>query len=263
MSKAKPSKSETRRKLYYQSRGFGTYYFANAIFNIVLNTFDYLRGIEDILGDTKTEWFTEPFKKYTNLHEFSRCIITEILYEDIHRPEKNLNFIGDFIKKYEVPILVVEYNDDRDALVESLAESEEFERALEELTDEVFHVLFADVGFLQRFNVLVASYIGHAEFSPDDNSNVTKGGTLRRVAVPEWAQKAIYHRDKGECRSCKRTLATTINQTEFERYDHIVPLACHGPNDVTNLQLLCEECNRKKSASNEAVSTYHLRALQR
>ena len=55
----------------------------------------------------------------------------------------------------------------------------------------------------------------------------------------------------------------TVNQTEFERYDHIVPLASHGANDVTNLQLLCEECNLKKSARSEPVSSLYLRALQR
>jgi 5-methylcytosine-specific restriction endonuclease McrA len=146
---------------------------------------------------------------------------------------------------------------------EAIATSAEFDRSLEELTDEVFHVLFNDLGFLQHFNRLIAGYIGQADFDPDSSANATKGGTLRRVAIPAWVRKAIYFRDRGECRTCKRTLAMTVNQTEFERYDHIVPLASHGANDVTNLQLLCEECNLKKSACSEPVSSLYLRALQR
>lgn len=34
----------------------------------------------------------------------------------------------------------------------------------------------------------------------------------------------------------------------MRRFDHIVPLAAGGLNDVTNLQLLCRACNREKSA---------------
>lgn len=165
------------------------------------------------------------------------------------------------MKEYGIPLSLEEHFEDRDALCDAIGETEEFDRSLEELTDEVFHILFNDVGFLQSFNRLVACYIELTCF--EDDVLFTKNGTLRRAAIPEWAKKAVYHRDKGECRACKRTLAMTINQTDFERYDHIVPLARHGANDITNLQLLCEECNSKKSAHDEPVSLLYLRALQR
>ncbi|ARP65529.1 hypothetical protein A9K65_020770 [Mesorhizobium sp. WSM1497] len=72
---------------YYEARGFSVYYFANAIFNIVSSHSAYLRGIEEIMGDLKTEFFMRPFKKYTNLHEFIRCISLDIIYEDVERED--------------------------------------------------------------------------------------------------------------------------------------------------------------------------------
>lgn len=129
---------------------------------------------------------------------------------------------------------------------------------LDELTDEVFHVLFNDVMFLERFNRLCASYIENSGFGSDLR---TKTGTLKRVAIPMWARRAIFHRDKGECRQCKKSVAATINQVESERYDHIVPLAAFGSNDVTNLQLLCEPCNSSKSAHLVSVSSFYPKAI--
>ena len=263
MAEARRTEPTNERKRYYQSRGFSTYYFANAVFNVVRSPMAYMRGIEEILGDLGTAWFTKPFKSYTNLHEFARSVISEILFDDIYDPDGDLAFFDEFVKSYGVPIALAEYIEDRDALFDAISESEELDRSLEELTDEVFHVLFNDVGFLQKFNLLVASYIQDAGFDPDGNPDVTKKGTLRRVRIPKWARKAIYFRDRGECRACKRTLAMTVNQTEYERYDHIVPLASYGANDVTNLQLLCEECNLKKSARAEPVSELYLKTLQR
>jgi hypothetical protein len=261
MSKAREQQA-AGGKIYYRARGFGTYYFSNVISNIVADPFSYIRGIEDIFGDAKTAWFAEPFKTYTNLHEFIRCIASEILLEDMNDFDADLSFLSEFLARYKVP-LSAENAEDRDSLWEKLGELHEFDDALEELTDEIFHVLFNDVRFLGKFNNLVASYIENAELEPDLVPYVTQKGTLRRVSIPQWARKAVYFRDRGECRVCKRTLAMTVNQTEFERYDHIIPLAGHGANDVTNLQLLCEACNQKKSASIEPVSDLYLRALQR
>ncbi|MFS7394050.1 HNH endonuclease [Carnobacterium maltaromaticum] len=40
-------------------------------------------------------------------------------------------------------------------------------------------------------------------------------------------------------------------------YDHIVPLNLFGLNDVTNIQLLCEECNMKKLDKNYSTSQFY------
>ena len=70
------------------------------------------------------------------------------------------------------------------------------------------------------------------------------------------SKDAIFHRDKGLCVYCATDLTRLINQQNALHYDHIVPLAKGGMNDVTNLQLLCESCNLKKS--DQLKQTPHL-----
>ncbi|WP_157678528.1 HNH endonuclease signature motif containing protein [Mesorhizobium sp. WSM1497] len=150
--------------------------------------------------------------------------------------------------------------EDADTFSAFTAESDRFHDAIDEITDEVFHILFNDVGFLQSFNKLCADYI---EYAACGEALTTRAGRLKRTAIPVWARLAIFHRDKGECRTCKKSLAAIINQLDTERYDHIVALARFGANDVTNLQLLCEPCNLVKSAGDVPVSRLYQKAIPR
>jgi hypothetical protein len=199
----------------------------------------------------------KPFTKYTNLHEFIRAISTDIIVEDIEREDGNTHYIREFLSKFNVPC-PADALTDQDTFSAFMGESERLHNALDEITDEVFHVLFGDVAFLQAFNRLCAGYIEQSGFGAQ---YLTRGGTLKRVAIPVWAKRAIFHRDKGECRACKRSLAAIINRLDTERYDHIVPLASYGANDVTNLQLLCEPCNLRKAADDSPVSRMYQRAF--
>ena len=54
-------------------------------------------------------------------------------------------------------------------------------------------------------------------------------------------KKIVYARDGGACRCCGSSLNL--------EYDHINPFSCGGGNDVSNIQLLCQKCNRSKSNS--------------
>ncbi|GAA4106894.1 HNH endonuclease [Aminobacter aganoensis] len=247
-----------KRKFYYEARGFSVYYFANAVFNIVNESGSYLRGIEDVLGDAQTMMLMRPFHRFTNLHHFLEAIIRQIVEEEVERlDEDKPRFLRKFLSTYRVPFSPNDLEDE-DSFYDFTAESDRYHNALEELADEVFHVLFNDVGFLQTFNRLCS---GHIETSGFGAELTTRTGQLKRVAIPMWARRAIFHRDKGECRECKRSLAATVNQMETERYDHIVPLARFGANDVTNLQLLCEACNSKKAAAMQSVSPLYPRAI--
>ncbi len=248
----------TRADDYYEARGFSVYYLANAVFNVVHSSSDYLRRIEDILGDMRTLTLMRSFHRYTNLHEFIREISTDILTEEVVQEDESCRYLRKFLTTFNVPFPPDAF-DGEENFCQFTSESNRYHDALEELTDEVFHVLFNDVGFLQKFNQLCACYIEASGFGEEHK---TQKGVLRRVAIPVWARRAIFHRDKGECRSCKRSLASVINRLETERYDHIVPLASFGANDVTNLQLLCEPCNLVKSAQEEPVSRLYQRAFR-
>lgn len=57
--------------------------------------------------------------------------------------------------------------------------------------------------------------------------------------IPRHVQREVWRRDQGRCVEC----GSNINL----EYDHIVPFSRGGSNTTRNIQLLCEECNRKKS----------------
>lgn len=59
--------------------------------------------------------------------------------------------------------------------------------------------------------------------------------------ISTTTKKIVYARDGGVCRCCGSSLNL--------EYDHITPFSCGGPNDVSNIQLLCKRCNRSKSNS--------------
>ena len=54
--------------------------------------------------------------------------------------------------------------------------------------------------------------------------------------------KAIYKAQRGRCGYCRASL-----KAGYE-VDHIKAIARGGTNDRSNLQLLCETCNRRKHA---------------
>jgi len=62
--------------------------------------------------------------------------------------------------------------------------------------------------------------------------------TPRRDAIPEAVRIAVWRRDEGKCAKC--------GSRKNLEYDHIIPVSKGGGNTVRNIELLCEECNRKK-----------------
>jgi tetratricopeptide (TPR) repeat protein len=63
----------------------------------------------------------------------------------------------------------------------------------------------------------------------------------RRTTIPEDVRHAVWRRDEGRCVRCG-------SQEKLE-FDHIIPVSRGGSNTERNLQLLCEPCNRAKSAT--------------
>jgi hypothetical protein len=59
--------------------------------------------------------------------------------------------------------------------------------------------------------------------------------------IPSNVKIAIWRRDVGKCVDC--------GPQEKLEYDHIIPVSKGGSNTERNIQLLCEKCNRKKSAT--------------
>ena len=59
--------------------------------------------------------------------------------------------------------------------------------------------------------------------------------------ISETTKKIVFTRDGGSCQCCGSSLSL--------EYDHITPFSCGGSSEVSNIQLLCQRCNRSKSNS--------------
>lgn len=59
--------------------------------------------------------------------------------------------------------------------------------------------------------------------------------------INETTKKVVFARDGGKCNCC----GSYINL----EFDHIMPFSCGGTSESSNIQLLCQKCNRSKSNS--------------
>ena len=64
---------------------------------------------------------------------------------------------------------------------------------------------------------------------------------VRSRKIPQSVKDNVWRRDKGRCVEC--------GSNKDLEFDHIIPFSKGGANTYRNLQLLCESCNRKKSAN--------------
>jgi hypothetical protein len=137
----------------------------------------------------------------------------------------------------------------------------QFDQLLDRATAEVFFLLFQNRGALLLFNNMMAAEMQRraeeAIADPEVATRFAKRGVLRRVAIPKWAQRAVYFRDRGFCVFCHQDLTGMVNIGAAENYDHVVPLGRGGLNDVTNLQLLCSACNSKKRMGEPMTSSHY------
>ena len=60
-----------------------------------------------------------------------------------------------------------------------------------------------------------------------------------RPSIPKETRTNVWRRDLGRCVEC--------GSKEHLEFDHIIPISQGGGNTSRNIQLLCENCNRKKS----------------
>lgn len=82
------------------------------------------------------------------------------------------------------------------------------------------------------------------EFIPlETEEQKDNGQSAQDRYVPSNVKIAVWRRDEGKCVKC-------TSQEKLE-YDHIIPVSKGGSNTERNVQLLCEKCNRLKSANIE------------
>ena len=116
------------------------------------------------------------------------------------------------------------------------------------MTGEVFHLLFANRSILLQFNRSLAEFLKTGAVAIPSEYLDAKG-VIKRNTIPNWAKKAVFYRDQGRCVFCQRDLSGLLSTDRILHYDHMVPLNLWGTNDPCNIQLLCGECNLKKSGA--------------
>ncbi|NHN33389.1 HNH endonuclease [Paenibacillus agricola] len=57
--------------------------------------------------------------------------------------------------------------------------------------------------------------------------------------IPAWVKELIFSRDQGICVVCSSSLTYWITELSENNFEHMVPLALSGANDVSNMQLIC------------------------
>ncbi len=254
---------------------FNTYYYSNIISNILDADFEVLGFIDSFFNDEHAiHHLARPFEKESALHAFIFHVIHNFFDEDMcSYDERNFqsSLYADIVLKqfgindYSLedvigerkPLLysdVEEYHDE-------LRLSGTLEELFHKITNEVFYLLFNNRDVLLRYNRMVAQ---HMDFEynktiedPDIRKYFNNTGFLRRVRIPEWIKRAVFFRDRGKCCLCLKDLSGLLTPATDCHYDHIVPLAQGGLNDVTNLQLLCSSCNLKKNKHYIATSDYY------
>lgn len=260
---------------------FETYYHANIISNILADPFPYIRGIHEWYEDNEEAIFLPAFPKFSRLHSFAAHIIDSLINEQISD-----NQIGQFEKSPLSEVWVdraLRYHgrqcdgfrsflEDNGISVEDANEDHLFdyhqelilcghlEDLVEHLASEVFHVLFSNRKLLFQLNELMAKVLcSHFDEIPPTElgTNLRKPGMLKRVPIPAWVKRSVFFRDRGTCALCTRDLSGVLSTQPDSHYDHIIPLAYGGLNDVTNIQLLCQPCNSSKSKRIVKVSNVY------
>ena len=115
------------------------------------------------------------------------------------------------------------------------------------VSDQVFYVLFGNRRVLQNINVICAEIRKRHQLE-----------NAARVYVPRWVERAAFLRDKGLCTVCGKDVSGILNPENKVHYDHIVPLAMGGINCVTNIQVLCSNCNLSKGSRNTGSSNSYV-----
>ena len=238
-----------------------TYYICQMVHRSLQNS-AFLRNIDDFMGDARGTRLLQSYPKFTPLHEYIEYVVEDVINEDYEQKYGDVfdekHFIHDhslwvdhLLKAHDYECNYLNWaklrskNDDKGYL-DYLYDKDILPDLIEQVALEVFHILFANRSVLFNFCQHAAGCI--LNMGPDlEPEKFNDKGYLNRVSPPQWAKNAVYHRDKGMCVQCKIDLTKLINQRNDLNYDHIVPLAQGGMNDVTNLQLLCRECNAKKS----------------
>jgi hypothetical protein len=262
----------------FENTFFNTYYYSNIINNILSGDVELIGFISNFF-DASDYYFVKPYQKDTAFHMFIHITVNDFFINDMNEHDQeafeNQAKHNDSLQRLYAEKVFEEFNvnfpfkdegENRQDI--SMAEIEEYqeeimltgyiEDCVDRITEQVFHLLFTNREMAFKFNYYVSNRILEVDMDEIDDelipyfSKVNK--RLIRKSPPTWAKKAIYFRDRGRCCDCNKDLSGTLSLLNKDNFDHIIPLEQGGINDVSNLQLLCDNCNAAKRGDLKYVS---------
>ncbi|QFU89513.1 HNH endonuclease [Amycolatopsis sp. YIM 10] len=180
---------------------------------------------------------------------------------DIPPPDGEMVEIGSNVFEWQESTKVADLC--YDYMLNDLGPSQAYAELLGQIADEVFHVVFINRILMAQLNEMIAIKVAEvdpdciAEYGDGARNFSRNGFRLKRGAPPDWVRRAVFHREKGRCALCRADLSPVLSSISEHQFDHIVPASSGGLNDITNMQLLCEPCNKKKSNLSSATSAVY------
>lgn len=265
---------------------YTTYNFVDLIHNFAINGY-YAPEIHDGFDDFIKLYSNDiilPFQKFSALHLFTtfavylsfREDVDDVVLDSIVFNEDYILWINEALNTYKITHLgfkdwlqthslsldKLEHEDTILEYYDYLYEKGPFQELLQQISDEVFFVLFMNRNFLYQFNKQISTRlvkIKTQDFSEHARILFKKDGFLRRVNIPLWVRRAVFYRDRGMCSNCRKDISGLVNIHSSKHFDHIIPLAAGGLNDISNFQLLCDACNLSKKDKEIQVSKIYER----
>lgn len=279
--------------MHIVAKFYETYNMCAVVDAVLKNTLDNASLLEGFHCDEQWVDWLAPYQKYSVFHQFIEFVVRsfhsdqadEFDIEKSKRVYRNFKGIPAAIADLRPHKLPIEeafdhHGIDHQSFFEFLADAgKKFEDAdandiydfmnevwmsiayedlMKQTVDEVFHVLFQNRELMLLFNKYVSEILSGGDWDSVeelDRSLLASNGTLTRVRPPRWAQRAVFFRDRGQCVLCGKDLTGLVSIENVENYDHIVPLARWGLNEITNLQLLCVPCNQYEKRDGGAVTS--------
>jgi hypothetical protein len=258
---------------FFEHRYYNTYYYSNILSNILSRDIELIGFISNFFSHEEAMYdLAKAFQKDSAFHHFIKSVVGDFFQNDmdefdqeifnrgkiypgskqqlyIEQTLKEYRFNDHFFNDFIVNKNTIAYSD-IEAYRDDLILTGVFEELLDKIANEIFYIMFNNRQALLQFNYIVAEHMP-VEINKIEEVSVrklfTNKGYLKRVRVPDWCKHAVYFRDRGKCCFCSKDLSGVLNIHNGKQYDHIVPLAQGGLNDVSNIQLLCAGCNKKKS----------------
>ena len=174
--------------------------------------FDYIYDLVSIIdGHVKSgsefwnyneELFTQcalKFSKFTLLHLYTITTALNYYRRDFRKngccyDEDSIQYWYELFKAYNVKYEIFNFENEEDIFNWYERNQKTFINLFTKMADEVFHILFPNRNFLLQFNKILHDTTIDTLFPKE---KATKKGTLKRINIPIWVKKAVFHRDKG------------------------------------------------------------------